>query len=33
MVPAIEEGIHKFYMKNCSFGWSLIKAEEIYKEN
>lgn len=31
MVPAIEEGIHKFYSKNVMFGWELVKVEMIEK--
>lgn len=31
MIPAIEEGVHKFYVKNTMSGWELMKAEQISK--
>lgn len=31
IIPAIEEGVRKFYQKNCYFGWNIVKAEEIIK--
>lgn len=31
MIPAIEEGVHKFYIENLILGWELVKAEQISK--
>lgn len=33
IVPAIEEGVKKFFSKNSLFGWNIVKAEEVYEKN
>lgn len=33
IVPAIEEGVRKFFSKNSLFGWDIVKAEIISKES